>query len=166
MDEKVTQLLKQTAQAVSNFLKEVGKGTKSIAVALHNDYSNAQQLKIQQNQLNNSIACLCQIRWELFCVIHDRKYPYLEVVHVVEDIIPICPCPPQVGILLENPQNPPRPYMLRQVAGKMNYDIDCFRQWIIMNQQQSLYPCIMAGMYIADITANGIYGILTIGFPQ
>ena len=168
--ETVQQLLKQTVQAVCNFLKEVGKGTKDIAVALHKDYSNAQQIKLNQIQQNNSVRMLNQIRWELFCVFHDRKYPYLEMVHVVEDIVPFRPYPPQVGILLESRETPPLSYVLRQVRDKMNYDIQCFRQWILANytleEAWRLFPCIMSGMYITDITANGIYAVLTVGFPQ
>lgn len=168
--ETFNQLLKQAAQSACNFLKEVAKGMKNVAVSLHEDYSNAQKIKLNQIRQSNNIMCLQQIRWELYCVFHGREYPYLQVVNVVDDIVPICPRPPQVGILLENPQTPPRPYMLRQVADKMNYDIACFRQWILANyslqEAWMLYPCIMAGMYIADITANGIYAVLTIGFLQ
>lgn len=162
----VQQLLKQAAQAACNFLKEVGKGTKDIAVALHKDYNNAQQIKLNQIQQDNSVRMLNQIRWELFCVICDRKYPYLEMVHVVEDIVPLRINPPQVGILLgeSNQQRPS--FALPQVKDKINFDIVCFREWIIMNHQQSLYPCIMAGMYIADIKPNGIYAVLTVAFPQ
>lgn len=164
--ETVKQLLKQAAQAVCNFLKEVGKGTKDIAVALHKDYSDAQQIKLNQIQQDNSVRMLNQIRWELFCVICGRKYPYLQIVQIVEDIVPLRISPPQVGILLgESTQQRPS-FALPQVKDKINSDIEAFRQWIIMNHQQSLYPCIMAGMYIADITANGIYAVLTVAFPQ
>lgn len=166
MDERMKQLLKQAAQAACNFLKEVGKGTKDIAVALHKDYSDAQQIKLNQIRQNNNIAIANQIQWELFCVICDRKYPYLQIVQVVEDIVSLRPQPPQFGILLENPSQMLPSFALPQVKDKINSDIEAFRQWIIMNHQQSLYPCIMAGMYIADITANGIYAVLTVAFPQ
>lgn len=170
MDEKMKQQLRQAAQAVCNFLKEVGKGMKNVVVALHKDYSNAQQIKLNQIQQNNRIAVANQIQWELFCVFHDRKYPYLEVVHVVEDIVPIRPQPPQFGILLENPSQPLPSFALPQVKNLMNYDIRCFRQWILANympqQAWELFPNIMSGMYISDITANGIYAVLTVGFPQ
>lgn len=170
MDEKMKQQLKQAVQAACNFLKEVGKSTKNVAVALHKDYSNAQQIKLNQIQQNNSIAIANQIRWELFCVFHDRKYPYLEMVHVVEDIVPFRLYPPRVGILLESRETPPLPYVLRQVRDKMNYDIRCFRQWILANctleEAWRLFPCIMSGMYISDITANGIYAVLTVAFPE
>ncbi|MCM1119581.1 MAG: hypothetical protein NC543_09500 [bacterium] len=166
MDEKVTQLLKQTAQAVSNFLKEVGKAAKNVAVALHNDYGNAQQIKLNQIQQDNNIMWLHQIRWELFCVMSGRKYPYLQAVEVVEDIVPIRIYPPQVGILLGDSSQTLPSFALPQIRDKMNYDIQSFREWIIMNQQQATYPCIMTGIYIADITANGIYAVLTVAFPQ
>lgn len=168
--ESLKQFLKQAAQAVCNFMKGLLQQIKNIAVALHKDYRNAQQIKLNQIQQNNSIAVANQIQWELFCVFHDRKYPYLEVVHVVEDIVPIRPQPPQFGILLESRETPPLSYVLRQVRDKMNYDIRCFRQWISVNympqQAWELFPNIMSGMYISDVTANGIYAVLTIGFPQ
>ncbi len=170
MDEKMKQQLKQAVQAACNFLKEVGKSTKNVAVALHKDYSNAQQIKLNQIRQNNNIAIANQIQWELFCVFHDRKYPYLEMVHVVEDIVLLRPQPPQFGILLENPSQPLPSFALPQVKDKMNYDIRIFRQWILANytleKAWRLFPNIMSGLYIADITRNGIYAVLTVAFPQ
>ena len=164
------QLLKQAAQAVCNFSKEVGKSTKDIAVALHKDYSNAQQIKLNQIQQDNSVRMLNQIRWELFCVICGRKYPYLQIVQIVEDIVPLRPQPPQFGILLENPSQPLPSFALPQVKDKMNYDIRIFWQWILANytleEAWRLFPNIMSGLYIADITRNGIYAVLTVAFPQ
>lgn len=159
-------MLKQMAQSVCKMLKEIKQETKKAVVELHKDYSNAQQIKLNQIQLNNSIENLNQIRWELSCVVCDRKYPYLEEVQVVEDIVPIRLQPPQVGILLENPSQQRPSFALPQVRDKMNYDIGCFREKIMLNQEQACYPCIMAGMYIADIRANGIYAVLTTGFPK
>ncbi len=168
--ETVQQLLKQAVQAVCNFLKKVGKGTKDIAVALHKDYSNAQQIKLNQIQQNNSIAIANQIQWELFCVFRGKKYPYLQIVQVVEDIVPLRPQPPQFGILLENPSQPLPSFALPQVKDKMNYDIRIFWQWILANytleEAWRLFPNIMSGLYIADITRNGIYAVLTVAFPQ
>lgn len=164
--ETVKQLLKQAAQSACKGLKELWKGARNVAVALHKDYSDAQQIKLNQIQQDNSVRMLNQIRWELFCVICGRKYPYLQIVQIVEDIVPLRISPPQVGILLgESPQQRPS-FALPQVKDKINSDIEAFRQWIIMNHQQSLYPCIMAGMYIADIKPNGIYAVLTVAFPQ
>ena len=62
MDEKMKQQLKQAVQAACNFLKEVGKSTKNVAVALHKDYSNAQQIKLNQIRQNNNIAIANQIQ--------------------------------------------------------------------------------------------------------
>lgn len=157
----VKQMIEQAAQSGKNTLKEAAKETKKAVVALHEDYRNAQQIKLNQIQQNNSIANLNQIRWELSCVICDKKYPYLEMVQVVEDIVPICPQPPQAGILLENPSQQLPSFALPQVRDKMNYDIQCFKEMIIMNQEQTLYPCIMSGMCIASMKANGIYAVLT-----
>lgn len=168
--ETVKQLLKQAAQSICTFLKEFGKGTKNVAVALHKDYRNAQQLEIQQNQQLQYINWLNQIQWELFFVFCDRKYPYLRVVEVVQDIVPIRPQPPQFGILLENPSQQRPSFALPQLKDKINYDIQYFRQWISANytleEAWQLYPCITSGMYIADITANGIYVVLMVGFPR
>ena len=164
------QLLKQAAQAVCNFSKEVGKSTKDIAVALHKDYSDAQQIKLNQIRHNNTIAIANQIQWELFCVFQGKKYPYLQIVQVIEDIVPLRPQRPQFGILLENPSQPLPSFALPQVKEKMNHDIRIFRQWILVNytpqEAWRLFPNIMSGMYIADVTANGIYAVLTVGFMQ
>lgn len=165
MDGKeMKQILKQAAQSACNFLKALLKGAKDAAVALHNDYSNAQKIKMNQIQQNNNLAIMQQIQWELFSVFQGRKYPYLKIVEVVGDIIPFNIT--QYGILFENPSQPLPSFALPQVKELMNGDINSFRQWIIANRLQASYPCIMHGMYIADIKANGIYAVLTVGFPQ
>lgn len=166
----VKEYLKQSAQAVCNFMKGLLQQIKNIVVALHTDYQNTQKIKLNQIQQNNSIAIANKIQWELFSVFSGKKYPYLRVVEVVEDIVPFRPQPPQFGILLENPSQKIPSFAMSQVRDKMNYDIMCFRNWVLENypleEAWRLFPNIMSGMYIADITINGIYAVLTIGFPQ
>ncbi len=168
--ETLKQYCVKLLQLIMDALKALANGLKNTALAIHKDYSDKRQVELYQIQQNQLAGIMCQRRWELFCVFCGKKYPYLKIVEVVDDIVPFNPL--QYGIMFksENPGNPyPPAFGLQQLKEKMNFDICAFKQWILANyslqEAWALYPNIMSGLYIADIKANGIYAVLTVAFP-
>lgn len=166
--ETLKQYCTKLLQLSMGALKALSNGLKNTAVAIHKDYSDKRQVELYQIQQNRLTEIMCQIRWELFCVFRGKKYPYLKIVEAVDDIVPFSPS--QYGIMFDNENATPPACGLQQLKEKMNFDIRAFRQWILLNYSLQevwrLYPNIMSGLYIADITPNGIYAVLTVAFPQ
>ena len=153
---KLTEIIRN----ISNYFKQKYKNQQF--------QLQAQQAQQNYQQMNANLYSLhCQIQYELFSVIYGKtSYPYLTTVNYQNDIILGTRRQTNQGklfqfSLLSNCQGvPPLGYVLQQLRAKINFDIDCFRQKlnVMMTPQNSmmLYPCIMAGMQVVDIRANGI----------
>lgn len=160
---KLARFSLDTAKALWKEMKKAFAAFKNYYDAKANNEQAKNQLMAQQTAQQNQLILAQEIQWELFCALNNKKYPYLQPVQAVSDIVVYNHA--HYGIALISTNSVPA-YGLRQVTAHMNQEIQSLVQTAILYNQAALYPCLMQGLHVVNITVNGVYAILTVAFLQ
>lgn len=160
---KLARFSLDTAKALWKEMTKAFAAFKNYYDAKANNEQAKNQLMAQQTAQQNQLILAQEIQWELFCALNNKKYPYLQPVQAVSDIVVYNHA--HYGIALISINSVPA-YGLRQIVLQMNQSIQYHVQKAMFHGLTQLYPCLMQGLHVVNITANGAYAVLTVAFPQ
>lgn len=170
---------KQTTSAITGGCKKA-LGLIADHIKASTKLKQQQQLQIQQQLFHNRCEIAsAEIREELSCILVGKKYPLINLIETVGNIIPLPYVNTPQGVLYQyrlaaQDHSSPK-YFYQQIKEHLQSDIQEYQQAIAgtdpvtFNYAMSIHPYIMYGLYIMDVKKDGAYMRITVAtnyFPS
>ena len=165
MKAKIVSILSAIKQTLGTLLQHVQANTLLKQQELEQKENDIQQ-QLFFSRCNQHLSSIPD---ELFYVMANRHYPYIQMITIPSDIVPVSYKTTPNGVLYyynviatQQPAN----CQLMQLKQKINHDIYTAQQQLLFQMPYQnacmLYTHIVQGLYIMDITPNGMFFKITV----